>query len=156
MDMAAIRFNADIAPEMVARGQDYGGILNSLVLCAFSHAGYAQCYSAQGFPGITAKEVTEWLNLATGMEKDFSSLMLSGEKIFNLKHQINLKRGLDSSSDYLHERFTTLKRNYGPAADHLPPVEKMIKDYYHIRGWEDDGRITPQKLIALGLNSTPI
>jgi aldehyde:ferredoxin oxidoreductase len=32
----------------------------------------------------------------------------------------------------------------------------MIKDYYRIRGWEADGRITPQKLIALGLNSTPI
>jgi aldehyde:ferredoxin oxidoreductase len=90
------------------------------------------------------------------MEKDFSSLMLSGEKIFNLKHQINLKRGLDASSDYLHERFTTLKRNYGPAADHLPPVEKMIKDYYRVRGWEADGRISSQKLITLGLESASI
>jgi aldehyde:ferredoxin oxidoreductase len=85
------------------------------------------------------------------MEKDFASLMLSGEKMFNLKHQINLKRGLDSSSDYLHERFTTLKRNYGPAANHLPPAEKMIKDYYRIRGWEDDGRISKEKLQKLDL-----
>jgi aldehyde:ferredoxin oxidoreductase len=77
--------------------------------------------------------------------------MLSGEKMFNLKHQINLKRGLDSSSDHLHERFTTLKRNYGSAADHLPPAAKMIKDYYRIRGWETDGRIQKKKLAVLGL-----
>lgn len=33
--------------------------LNSLVLCAFSHAGYAQNYAATGFSGITAKKVVE-------------------------------------------------------------------------------------------------
>jgi aldehyde:ferredoxin oxidoreductase len=151
MEMATIRFNGDMAPEMVARGQDYGCILNSLVLCAFSHAGYAQNYAATGFSGITAKEVVEWFNLVTGMEQDFASLMLSGERIFNLKHLINLRRGCDSSSDYLHERFTTLKRNYGPAVNHLPPVDKMIKDYYRVRGWEADSRIQTRKLAALGL-----
>lgn len=98
--------------------------LNSLVLCAFSHAGYAQNYAATGFSGITAKKVVEWFNLVTGMDRDFASLMLSGERIFNLKHLINLRRGCDFSSDYLHERFTTLRRNYGPAANHLPPADK--------------------------------
>jgi aldehyde:ferredoxin oxidoreductase len=40
--MADIRFRVDGTAEMVARGQDYGAVLNSLVLCAFSHAGYVQ------------------------------------------------------------------------------------------------------------------
>lgn len=151
MDMAGIRFNADRAPEMVARGQDYACILNSLALCAFSHAGYAQYYSAMGFPGITAKEVVAWLNFATGMEQDFTSLMKAGEKIFNLKHLINLRLGLTADSDCLHERFVTVKKNYGPAADHLPPVAKMVADYYCIRGWEADGKIKPKKAAALGL-----
>ena len=151
MDMASIRFDAERAPEMVARGQDYACILNSLVLCAFSHAGYAQYYSAVGFPGITATEVVSWLNLATGMEQDFTSLMKAGEKIFNLKHLINLRRGLDSASDCLHERFVTVKKKCGPAAEHLPPVTKMVADYYRIRGWEADGKIKPKKAAALGL-----
>ena len=104
-----------------------------------------------GFPGITATEVVSWLNLATGMEQDFTSLMKAGEKIFNLKHLINLRRGLDSASDCLHERFVTVKKNYGPAAEHLPPVTKMVADYYRIRGWEADGKIKPEKAAALGL-----
>ena len=151
MGMASIRFDAERAPAMVARGQDYACILNSLALCAFSHAGYAQYYSAAGFPGITATEVVSWLNLATGMEQDFSSLMRAGEKIFNLKHLVNLRLGLDASSDCLPERFVTVKKNYGPAADHLPPVAKMVADYYRIRGWEADGNISPEKASSLEL-----
>jgi hypothetical protein len=58
------------------------------------------------------------------MEQDFSSMMHAGEKIFNLKHLINLRRVLDAAPGRLHERFVTVKKNYGPAADHLPPVEK--------------------------------
>jgi aldehyde:ferredoxin oxidoreductase len=151
MDMAAVRFAQDVAPEMVARGQDYACILNSLVLCAFSHAGYAQYYSATSFPGITAQEATTWLNLATGMDQDFSSLMRAGERIFNLKHRINLIRGLDPSADRLHDRFTTIKKNYGPAAEHLPPVDEMVKAYYDIRGWQGEGAIMKSKLDQLDL-----
>jgi aldehyde:ferredoxin oxidoreductase len=65
ISMADIRFNVEGTAEMVARGQDYGAVLNSLVLCAFSHAGYAQYNSAMGFPGITAREVITWFKLAT-------------------------------------------------------------------------------------------
>ncbi len=153
MDMAAVRFAVEGTAETVARGQDYACILNSLVLCAFSHAGYAQYYSAGGFPGITAQQVTEWLSLATGMEKDFTFLMQAGEKIFNIKHLINLACGLDSSSDCLPQRFMTVKRKPGPAADHLPPMQEMLKDYYRARGWEADGKIAQQKLEALGLGA---
>jgi aldehyde:ferredoxin oxidoreductase len=87
------------------------------------------------------------------MEQDFSSLMHAGEKIFNLKHLINLRLGLDAASGRPHERFVTVKKKYGPAADHLPPVVKMVADYYRIRGWEADGKIKPDKATALGLDA---
>jgi aldehyde:ferredoxin oxidoreductase len=155
MDMAAIRFALKGTADMVVRGQNYAGILNSLVLCAFSHAGYAQYYSATGFPGITAREVTEWLNLVTGMEKDFASLMRSGERMYNLKHLINVTLGLDSTSDNLPQRFITLKRKPGPASDHLPPMREMVEDYYRLRGWEPDGKIKAKKLEELGMKTSP-
>lgn len=151
IDLADVRFATEGTAETVARGQDYAGILNSLVLCAFSHAGYAQNYSTSGFPGITAKEVTQWFNLATGIEKDFKSLMLSGEKMFNLRRLINLSLGLDPASDTLHERLITVKRKQGPAAEHLPPIREMVEDYYRVRGWGDGGKIEAEKLEALGL-----
>jgi aldehyde:ferredoxin oxidoreductase len=69
-----------------------------------------------------------------------------------VKHLINLRLGLTASSDCLHERFLTMKKNYGPAAEHLPPVGKMVADYYRIRGWEADGKIKQEKAAALGLD----
>jgi aldehyde:ferredoxin oxidoreductase len=149
--MANVRFATQGTAETVARGQDYGGLLNSLVLCAFSHAGYAQCNSAIGFPGITAKEVTRWFRLATGMEKDFDSLMESGERMFTLRRLINCQLGLDPSLDTLPERLMKSTRNAGPAADHLPPIKELVSDYYRVRGWNADGVIKKQKLEALGL-----
>jgi aldehyde:ferredoxin oxidoreductase len=151
LDMEKVRFLTSGTAETVARGQDYAGILNSLVLCAFSHAGYAQNYSALGYPGITAKEVTHWFNLVTGMDKDFKSLMHSGEKMFNLRRVINLKLGLDPASDTLPERLVTEKRKPGPAADHLPPIKEMVADYYKVRGWDALGKIEAKKLEELGL-----
>jgi aldehyde:ferredoxin oxidoreductase len=136
---------------MVIRRQHYSTILNTMLLCHFCQVGFGQYFSPMDFPGITAKEVTDWFNIATGLEKDFASLMHLGEKVFNLKHLINLKLGLDPASDNLPKRFITKKRKQGPAADHLPPVKEMVEDYYRLRGWGVNGKIKAKKLEALGL-----
>jgi aldehyde:ferredoxin oxidoreductase len=149
--MADIRFRVDGTAEMVARGQDYGAVLNSLVLCAFSHAGYVQYNSAMGFPGITAAEVVRWLNLATGMDITFDSLMQAGERVVNLKRIINLKLGMKPGEDNLPKRFLTVSRKSGPVTDPLPPIEKLLSDYYQVRGWDSNGRISHKKLADLGL-----
>ena len=146
LDMASVRFATEGTAATVARGQDYGGLLNSLVLCAFSHAGYAQFHSAIGFPGITAKHVTHWFNCTTGMDTDFDSLLQSGERSFNLRRLINLKLGLTPDLDTLPQRLSAHKRKVGPAADHLPPIKEMIADYYRVRGWDAKGKIEEKKL----------
>jgi len=153
MDMQAVRFNIEGTGRTVARGQDYATVLNSLVLCAFSHAGYAQYYSADGFSGVTARQVVEWLNLATGMDHDFASLMLAGERSYALKHMVNLRQGCAAAEDRLHERFTGSMRGCGPAAEHLPPVAIMLEEYYRARGWQADGMLTKVKLQELGLKN---
>lgn len=146
-----VRFVAHGTAEMVVRRQHYSNIMNSLPLCMFCQIGFAQQYSPIGFPGITAKEVTEWFKLATGMEKDFQSLMRSGERMFNLKRLINLKFGLDPASDTLPARLITRERRQGRAANHLPPIKEMVEDYYRLRGWETSGKIKKEKLEQLGL-----
>jgi len=154
MDMQAVRFAVEGTGSAVARGQNYATVLNSLVLCAFSHAGYAQYYSADGFAGVTARQVVEWLNLATGMEHDFASLMLAGERSYNVKHVINLRQGCAASEDRLHERFTGRMRGCGPAGEHLPPVAAMLEDYYSARGWHADGMLTDARMQELGIAKT--
>jgi len=78
-------------------------------------------------------------------------LMRSGEKMFNLKHMINLKLGLDPASDTVPDRFITTKRKQGTAAEHLPQIKEMVEDYYRLRGWEESGKIKKEKLDELGL-----
>lgn len=145
------QFIVDGIAEKVVRGQNYACIINSLTVCGFSNDGTAQSSSPSDFLGLAAKEINEWFNMATGMDRDFESLMHSGEKIFNLKHLINLKCGYDPSTDTLHERFTTLKRKPGPLADHLPQIKPMVIDFYRVRGWESDGTIKDETLERLGL-----
>lgn len=150
-DLLKIRFEAEGTAEMVVRRQNYSTLLNSLVLCIFSQAGYAQYYSPENFQGISAKEVNEWFNLATGMNKDIDSMLFDGERIFNLKHIINRKLGLESSEDSLPKRFLTLKRGQGPAANHLPQMDEMIKEYYEKRSWKRNGDLREEKVNQLGL-----
>lgn len=144
------QFAVDGMAEKVVRGQNYAGIINALIICGFSNDSSAQSSSPSDFLGLTAKEVNVWFNLATGMDRDFESLMYSGEKIFNLKHLINLKCGYTPNSDTLHERFISLKRKSGPMANHLPQIKTMISNYYRVRGWEPNGQITTGKLKELG------
>jgi aldehyde:ferredoxin oxidoreductase len=151
INLEPLRFVADGTAAIVARRQDYSNLLNSLLLCMFCEVAFAQYYTPADFQGLTAKEITEWFNLATGLDRDFKSLLHSGEKIFNLKHLINLKRGYDPASDTLPDRFTTAKRKQGPASEHLPQIKQMVEDYYHHRGWEASGKIKAEKLAELGL-----
>jgi aldehyde:ferredoxin oxidoreductase len=151
VDLEPSRFVAEGTGEIVVRRQNYSNLLNSVVVCMFLEIGFAQQYTPKDFEAITAKEVTEWFNLATGMETDFRSLMVAGERIYNLKHLINLKCGFDPASDTLPERLLTSKRGQGPAAEHLPPVKEMVDDYYRARGWERSGKVKPEKLKELGL-----
>jgi aldehyde:ferredoxin oxidoreductase len=151
IDLEPFRFVAEGTAKIVVRRQNYSNLLNSLLLCMFCEIAFAQYYTPTEFEGLTAKEITEWFNLATGLDRDFNSLLHSGEKMFNLKHLINLRRGFDPASDTLPDRFTSTKRKQGAPSEHLPQIKEMVKDYYHQRGWEASGKIKEEKLTELGL-----
>ena len=143
--------NIDSMAEKVVRGQNFTCIINSLAMCLFCTKGKALSSTPESFVGLNEHDIIEWVNLATGMDWNFSALMQSGDRICNLKHLINLKCGYDPSSDTLHERFITLKRKPSPFADHLPPIKQLVSDYYSVREWNKDGTIKAEKLKKLGL-----
>ena len=151
-DLMKIRFCAKGTGRMVARRQNYTSMLNSLVMCIFSQAGYAQYYTPSDYQGISANNIVEWFRLVTGRDIDLEKFLLAGERIFNLKHLINLKRGITGKDDTLAERLLKEKRGgTSPAAENLPPLESMIEEYYECRGWEKDGKVKKKKLEKLGL-----
>ena len=77
----------------------------------------------------------------------------AGERIFNLKRMINVRRGINRKDDTLPARFLTTKRGggEGDAADNLPPLGVMLDEYYSHRGWSEDGIPTKKKLEGLSL-----
>jgi aldehyde:ferredoxin oxidoreductase len=65
-------------------------------------------------------------------------LMATGTRIFNLKRAYNIKLGISRKDDILPKRLLTAK-NEGAAAGSSPDMERLLDEYYEIRGWDEDG-----------------
>jgi aldehyde:ferredoxin oxidoreductase len=95
--------------------------------------------------------LAEWLNYCTGWKVTPGELMRTGERIFNTKRLINVGRGLTRKDDYLPKRLLTV-----PQRDDIGPVdpegmERMLTEYYRLRGWDAKGTPTKARLKALHL-----
>jgi aldehyde:ferredoxin oxidoreductase len=91
---------------------------------------------------------------ATGIKMTLEDLLRASERIYNLTRAISIREGLTSKEDWLPER---------SFADPIPEgavkgatldegkFKKMVKTYYKLRGWNEKGMPTPEKLEELGL-----
>ena len=84
----------------------------------------------------------EALRLATGFPIYTGSFLRLGERSYNLERLFNLREGLTAAGDSLPDRLTKTPQ---PAEDgsanagHVVPLEKMLKRYYKVRGWDTAG-----------------
>jgi aldehyde:ferredoxin oxidoreductase len=133
------RFATEGKGELIATTQNFGVMLNSLVVCLMLSG------------RVRASEFVELLNNVTGWGLDLAEFMKTGERIFNLRRMFNVRRGISRKDDTLPARILTEKRGEGGAADHLPHLGAMLGDYYRHRGWCEEGIPTEEKLLELGL-----
>jgi aldehyde:ferredoxin oxidoreductase len=131
---------------LTAFAQNFGVMVDSLVVCKF-------LMGATSTGQInTPAEHALWLNLVTGWEDDFSEFMLTGERIFNLKRMINVRRGITRKDDVLPFRLANEKRGWGGMSEeNVPPLDRMIDEYYAVRGWDSEGVPTGDRLAKLGI-----
>jgi aldehyde:ferredoxin oxidoreductase len=120
--------------------QNFMGVFNGLGLCKFIAKG-----------GVGPQLVAEWVNLALGWNWTMEDVMLTGERLFNLKRMINGRWGVSRKDDVLPPRIFAHARPSGSARGNLPHLGKMLYEYYALRGWSEDGLPTPEKLQELGL-----
>lgn len=126
---------------MAARYQDFQSVFNPLGLCKFIERGL-----------IGPAELAELVNRALGWGWTGEDVMLTGERIFNLKRLINGAYGVTAADDVLPERLTTLPRPSGGAAGVLPDMTLMMGEYYAARGWNPvTGAPCPERLARLEL-----
>jgi aldehyde:ferredoxin oxidoreductase len=147
------RFAVEGVGKTVAWSQDFTTLLDSLVVCQF--VGYPTGWvlmPVEPFAGVQPEHLAEWLGYVTGWDVSTEEIMRIGERVFNLKRLHNVRRGISRKDDTLPPRLLTQKRGgIGPGRDNIPPLGKMLNEYYPYRGWSEEGIPTKEKLTQLDL-----
>ena len=130
--------------ELVRRSRIVGTVLDGLGLCKVPALCLICNYDLVGEAELTAA--------ITGRPVDASELFISGERIVNLERLLNLRYGASAADDRLPDMFFDKDYNAGetPSKPHAW-MEPMIKEFYKIMGWDDNGNPTAEKLAELGL-----
>ena len=78
-------------------------------------------------------------------------MLTVGERILNLERLFNNAAGLTRADDNLPPRITSEPLTEGASKGHVVDLPPMLDEYYQIRGWDNQGRPTADKLRQLGL-----
>jgi len=135
-------------PAWAIRSQNFTAVDDSLVLCRFT--------SERGGYGMYLNEsYVRMINAATGWDLDLPELERIGERICTLERAFNVREGISRKDDTLPWRIQHEPIPDGPSKGAFCPPEeldKMLDEYYELRGWSHDGIPTPERLRALGLD----
>ncbi len=126
--------------ELAKTFQDLTAALDSTGICLFTTF------------GLVGKHIAALYSTATGNECDEKEFMKIGERIWNLEKLFNLKAGFTRKDDALPPRITKEPIKTGPSKGEIEKLDKMLDDYYKVRGWNEKSVPTKEKLEELGLS----
>jgi aldehyde:ferredoxin oxidoreductase len=138
VDQTAIEGKA----EMVYGPQNYLAALDTFIKCDFAQY------------GIGEDTYRELLRTATGKELTTEGLYRLGERVWNLVRVFNVRQGFTRKDDLLPERFMKEPLQDGPAKGHVisaSDLDRLLDDYYGLRGWDEDGIPERETLEGLGV-----
>ena len=124
---------------LVKAFQDATAVFDSSGLCVFTTFAWTL---ADLQPQLQAACEGDW-----SMEK----LALVGERIWNMERQFNNAAGFTGKDDSLPKRLLTEPATEGPAKGLVNGLDKMLPEYYALRGWSKDGVPTKETTQRLGL-----
>jgi aldehyde:ferredoxin oxidoreductase len=123
----------------VKRLQDLAAALDSAGVCLFT------------FRALSAADYATMVTAVTGLPVDEESLLLAGERIWNLQKLFNTRAGFSRKDDTLPPRLMEEPISTGSAAGRVWRKEPLLSEYYRVRGWDEEGRPMQEKLAALGI-----
>jgi aldehyde:ferredoxin oxidoreductase len=136
------RFETKGKAEMVAELQDLMAVIDSLIICKFARYAF----------GLTFKSYAEIARLVTGIEFKEEDLCLIGERIFNVERLFNIREGIGGEDDKLPPRLTSEPIQHGPSKGHTAKLDDMLHEYYKVRGWDETGTPSQEKINELHLD----
>ena len=134
------RFTLGGKADLLVLKQNQSAIEDSLVNCKFS--GYALGFDFH----------SRFATVITGYDFNITELLKIGERIYNLERMFNIGAGIDNEQDTLPERFLKTPFEEGLSKDRVVPVKRMLKEYYAVRGWDENGVPTKEKLEQLSID----
>jgi aldehyde:ferredoxin oxidoreductase len=150
-------YNEKYKPDMLIYGEHFCALSDAFGVCKFTTT---EEYSLMPADFITG------LNIL-GHPLDEKSLLKIGERIVNLERLFNIREGFDRKDDTLPKRFTTeemplyaneidpetgkttLGKQIGSAI--IQNMDAMLDRYYLLRGWDNQGKPKPEKILEMGL-----
>ncbi|MBY8985811.1 MAG: aldehyde ferredoxin oxidoreductase family protein [Candidatus Lokiarchaeota archaeon] len=133
------RFMINGKSDLLFLKQNQSAVEDSLVVCKF--VGYALGFEFQA------------RFLSTILHKEISSkdLITIGERIYNLERLYNFREGFSKEDDTLPSRFLEIPLTEGPSKGKVVPLNQLLKDYYHVRQWDNNGNPTEELLERLSI-----
>lgn len=101
--------------------------------------------------GMGGDDYAAMLSALTGVTYTTEQYIEAGERIWNLEREFNLGAGFTRKDDTLPERLLKSPIKTGPAKGELSHVPEMLPEYYKLRGWDEQGVPTKDKLEHLQL-----
>ncbi|WP_323000591.1 aldehyde ferredoxin oxidoreductase family protein [Denitromonas sp.] len=126
-------------PELVKAFQDATAVFDSAGICVFTSFAW------------TLADVQPQVQTACDGDWSMEKLNLVGERIWNMERQFNTAAGFTRKDDDLPPRLKTEPAQTGPAKGLVSGIDKMIPEYYQVRGWTPEGVPTEETVARLGL-----
>ncbi len=126
-------------PALLKLFQDLTALVDSSGTCLFTTF-------AIGLP-----ELSEEIRQATGVNMSDEEFLLAGERIWNMERLFNLAAGFSAKDDRLPPRLVEEPMKGGPRKGQISQLDKMLPEYYSLRGWDEDGVPEAAKKEELGL-----
>jgi aldehyde:ferredoxin oxidoreductase len=134
-------------PEYVVKSNHFTSVGDSLVVCRFVEEGVLG-------PAAIGESMVQAVNLITGWDVDAAELETCGERIYNLERLLNCRRGVTRKDDVLPWRVMHEPIPAGSSEGRFCTPEaltELLDRYYTLRGWDENGVPTPEKLRELDL-----
>jgi aldehyde:ferredoxin oxidoreductase len=126
-------------PALVKAFQDATAVFDSAGICLFTSFAW------------TLADVAPQLQAACTEEYTVEELSFIGERIWNMERDFNNRAGFTSKDDALPKRLTTEPAKTGPAKGKVSGLATMLPEYYTLRGWDAEGRLTKDTRARLKL-----
>ncbi len=124
---------------LVIAFQNATSVVDSAGICVFTTFAWSLDDIA---PQIDAACAGDW---------SVDNLLLVGERIWNLERKFNLDAGFTGKDDTLPKRLLKDAAKTGPAKGLTSGLDKMLPEYYQLRGWSKDGVPSNKTLSRLAL-----